>query len=176
MLDQRLGRLAGVVDAAEHDHQPVALHGAQRVHPAGPGRAAYLVEESGLGALGRARCPGPPRPGPGRPSRARWPGSGPSRRPRRAARRRRPAPRAGRPRRRAPRRPGRRPRRWRTRPRGRSAGSRACTSRRVLGVEQLVDVVLDDLDREPDQVDGLLEADDAGQGAGGRAEHRGRHL
>ena len=46
----------------------------------------------------------------------------------------------------------------------------------VGGVEQLVDVRLDDLDGEPDQVDGLLEVDHAGQGARCDAEDRGHHL
>ena len=123
-LDQRLGGLAGVADAAEQHHQPVALHRAQRVHARGPGRPAYLVEETGLACARWARSPARPPPGPDRPSRPRWPATGSSRRPRRAAPRRRRAPRAGRPRHRAPRRPGRRPRRSRTRPRGRSAASR----------------------------------------------------
>ena len=44
---------------------------------------------------------------------------------------------------------------------------------RVRGVEDRVDVALDDLDREPDQVHGLLEVDDPGEGAGRGPEDRG---
>ena len=45
----------------------------------------------------------------------------------------------------------------------------------VLGVEDGVEVGLDDLDAEPHQVDGLLEADHAGQGPRGGAEDLGGH-
>jgi hypothetical protein len=41
----------------------------------------------------------------------------------------------------------------------------------VLLAEEVIDVGLDDLDREPHQVDGLLERDDAGQGTRRDAEH-----
>ena len=44
----------------------------------------------------------------------------------------------------------------------------------VGGVDDLVDVRLDDLDAEPDQVDGLPERDHAGQAARGGAEDGGR--
>ena len=43
----------------------------------------------------------------------------------------------------------------------------------VLGAEQVVEVALDDLDAEPDQVDGLLQVDDAGQRARRRPEDCG---
>ena len=43
----------------------------------------------------------------------------------------------------------------------------------VVRVHELVDVALDDLDGQPDQVDGLLQVDDAGQGPRGGAEDRG---
>ena len=125
-------------------------------------------------AVGRRRCRARRRRRRAPPSRARWPARAPSRRPRRGAPRRRPAPRAGRPRRRAPRRPGRRPRRWRRRPRGRSAAPRRHRRPRRSGSTQLVDVVLDHLDRQPDQVDGLLQADHAGQRARRGAEDRRR--
>ena len=46
--------------------------------------------------------------------------------------------------------------------------------RRVGRVDDLVDVRLDDLDAEPDQVDGLLERDDAGHAARGGTEDGGR--
>ena len=46
---------------------------------------------------------------------------------------------------------------------------------RVLGVEHGVEVGLDDLDAEPHQVDGLLEADHPGQGPRRGAEDLGGH-
>ena len=111
---QRVGR------AAEHDHQPVAVHPAD-----------HLDADAG-GPAGRpcAARPRPRRPGSGRPPpppAARPPS--PARRPgwparpgsRRAAARRPAAPAAGRPRRRGTRRPGRTPGRRRRRSPGRSA-------------------------------------------------------
>jgi hypothetical protein len=46
---------------------------------------------------------------------------------------------------------------------------------RVVGVEDRVEVGLDDLDAEADQVDGLLETDHPGQGAWRGAEDLGGH-
>ncbi len=42
-----------VGDAAQHDDEPVALRGAQRVHPAGASRAAYGLEDVELGPVER---------------------------------------------------------------------------------------------------------------------------
>jgi hypothetical protein len=54
------------------------------------------------------------------------------------------------------------------------AEDRGVHARCVLGFDERVDVLLDHLDAQPDQVDGLLEVDHPGQGAGRRTEHAGR--
>ena len=53
LVDDTQRRLVGIVHPAEHHHQPLALGGAQGVHAAAPRGAAYLLEDVGLGALGR---------------------------------------------------------------------------------------------------------------------------
>ena len=127
-------RLAGVGDAAEDDHEPLALHRAQRVHARGRGRTRRTSSKRSVSVRRAGTVPSTTATSPrAAPAQRAGPGEQRPRRPRRAAPRRRPAPRAGRPRRRGPRRPGRRPRRWRTRPRGRSAAPRRAPRGRRRG-------------------------------------------
>ena len=53
VLDDPQRGLVGIVHPAEDHHELLALGGAQRVHAAGQGRAAYLLEDVRLGALRR---------------------------------------------------------------------------------------------------------------------------
>jgi len=170
-----LGRGPGVLDAAEHHDEPVTLHRAQGVHPGRPGRPAYLVEGVGLAARvrhaaqhhGHVAARGPAQGAGPRQQvlvglraqhrvdhqglEAGVPGAAHLRGPGVDLRRRE----------------------------GDLAGIAEHGRPDVRGVdrvEQLVDVRLDDLDREPDQADGLLEVDHAGERARRGAEHRGDHL
>ena len=165
--------LVGIGHPAQDHHEPLALGGAQRVHAAGPGGTAYLVEEV-LDPRGRHLAEHHDDPLAVRPSRGRWPARRPPRRPRPAAPSRRPAPRAGRPRRRGPPRPGHRPRRWRRRPRGRSGAPRRGPRRASCG--STISSTCDSTTSiaEPDQVDGLAQGDDAGQRREGRRRRRRR--
>ena len=172
-VDHRLGGLARVGDAAEHDDQALALGGAQRVHARGAGEAAYLVEDVGLGALGRGGARATTATSPrGRPAEGAGPGEhglvglGPQH----GVDDQRLEPGV----------PGAADLGGagvdlggRERDLAGVAEHRGVHLGRVVGVEDLVDVALDDLDREPDQVDGLLEVDHPGQRTRGGAEHRG---
>ena len=53
VVDDPHRRLVGIIHPAEDDDEALALGGAERVHAAGQGRAAYLLEDVGLGALRR---------------------------------------------------------------------------------------------------------------------------
>ena len=160
---------SGVGHTAEHDHEPVALGGAQRVHAGGPRRAAYVVEQVGLAALLRHRAQHH-RHG-AAVSPAERAGAGEHRLVGLGAQHRVDDERletgvpgaadlGG---------PGVDLRR--------GEGDLAAVAEHpgvhvagVFGPQQVVEVALDDLDAEPDQVDGLLEVDDAGQRPGRRPE------
>ena len=175
LVDHGGGRRPRVVHAAEHDDETVALHGAERVHAGGPRGPAYLVEALALASLGaRAaeddRDVAAPDPAQGAgPGEERLVGVGAQHRvdhERLQAGVPGAADLGG---------PGV--------DLGRGEGDLAGVAEyggadvgSVRGVEDLLEVRLDDVDRQPDQVDGLLEVDDAGERARGRAEDGGDHL
>ena len=169
------GRLLGVDHSAEDDHQAITLHRAERVHAGCPRGPAYLFEGVGLAALrgraaehhGHVAAPGPAQRA--RAGEQGLVGVG-----------------AEHPvdhQRLEPGVPGAADLRGPGVDLGGGEGDLAGVAEhgahhlgRVLGLEQLLDVGLDHLDREPDQVDGLAQVDHAGQCTGRGTEDGGHHL
>ncbi len=171
-VDHGLGRLLRVALARQQHDESIALGRAQRIHAGGAGHAAYLVEDVGLGPLGGGRAQHDGHLAPGRPAQGAGAGEdglvGLRAQHRVHHERLQPGV------------PGAADlggagvdlgRRERDLPgvpehRGVDVGS-------VGRVDDVIDVALDHLDGEPHQVDGLLEVDHAGEGAGRGPEHRG---
>ena len=166
-----VGRRVRVVLPAQDHHQPVALGRAQCVHARDPGRTSYLVEEV-LAALGRGVAEDDAHPTAVRPPEGAGPGGhglvGLGAQHGVDHQRLEPGV------------PGAAGLRGAGVDLGGGEGDlagvaqdRGVHGRSVRRVDHLVDVGLDDLDAEPDQVDGLAEGDHAGQGPGRSTEDSG---
>ena len=145
---------------AQYDDHAVALDGAEHVSPGNRGSMPDRLQCLGWRHLGSRPDDHNHTPG-SNASRGWTHGTARSRRSRRVARHRQPGPRAARPRPREVRRPGRRFRLPRRRPLG-CTDDRRVQDGPVALRHQLIDLVLDHLDRGPDQLDGLSEGDPCG--------------
>ena len=171
VLDRARGPL-GVLHPAEHDDHLVALGGAQRVDARGPGRSPYVVEQGGRGGRGRRRAEHHDHLAVAAPAERAGAGEHGGVRVRAEHRVDDQGLEAGVPGAADLRGPG-------IDLGGRERQLAAVAQQPVvhgagqLLAEQLVDVLLDDVDGQPDQLDGLLEVDHPGQRPGGGPEHLG---
>ena len=168
----RAGRALRVLHPAEHDDHLVALGGAQRVDARRPRGPPYVVEQGGRGAGGRRRAEHHDHLAVAAPAQGAGAGQHGGVRVRAEHRVDHEGLEAGVPGAADLGGPG-------VDLRGGERQLAAVAEQPVvhgagqLVAEQLVDVLLDDVDGQPDQLDGLLEVDHAGQRPGGGAEHLG---